>query len=164
LYAAPYGLHTVSGIAAYELAERLNLDQSQIRVVLDSLVALGYASASGPMPRGSFVAGTTVRPTADDALSDDDSQGSPGEAGPPETGETFSELLGRLRRAQGISMAQLAERTGLSRERIAALERGRRRPPPLRIVALVAHALGLSMSQQQRLEVLAQRQSGAPVE
>jgi non-specific serine/threonine protein kinase len=56
----------------------------------------------------------------------------------------FGEQLRRLREAAGITQEELAERAGLSRDAIGALERGlRRHPHPLTVRALAA-GLGLS--------------------
>ncbi|HEV2457272.1 MAG TPA: helix-turn-helix transcriptional regulator, partial [Ktedonobacterales bacterium] len=55
----------------------------------------------------------------------------------------FGALLIRFRAAAGLTQEQLAARAGLSRNAIAALERGRRHTPRGATAALLADALGL---------------------
>ncbi|MGI8867534.1 MAG: ATP-binding protein [Mycobacteriales bacterium] len=55
----------------------------------------------------------------------------------------FGSELRRLRQAAGLSQELLAERSGLSVDAIAALERGRRRHPRLATIRLLADALGV---------------------
>lgn len=67
-------------------------------------------------------------------------------ANPPGEREAFGQRLRRLRDVAGITQEELAERAGLSRNAISALERGeRRRPHPHTVRRLVA-ALQLSPS------------------
>jgi predicted ATPase/DNA-binding XRE family transcriptional regulator len=56
----------------------------------------------------------------------------------------FGEQLRRLREAVGITQEELAERAGLSREAISALERGLRRYPHPQTVRALSDGLGLS--------------------
>jgi len=58
-------------------------------------------------------------------------------------GATFGELLRKHRRDAGLSQERLAERSGLSVDAIAALERGRRRAPREQTLRLLANALRL---------------------
>ena len=55
----------------------------------------------------------------------------------------FGPLLRRLRLAAGLSQEELAERSGLSRRGISALETGYRATPRPETVRLLADALGL---------------------
>ncbi|HEU5430246.1 MAG TPA: helix-turn-helix domain-containing protein, partial [Thermomicrobiales bacterium] len=57
---------------------------------------------------------------------------------------SFGEALRRLREAAGMTQAELAARTGLSRDAVSALERGHRRQPHSETVRALAAGLGLS--------------------
>jgi predicted ATPase/DNA-binding XRE family transcriptional regulator len=61
----------------------------------------------------------------------------------PET-STFSDLLRHLRERSGLTQEELAERSGLSRDAISALERGRRTRPHPPTLKAIGGALGLS--------------------
>ncbi|HQY29912.1 MAG TPA: helix-turn-helix domain-containing protein, partial [Thermomicrobiales bacterium] len=70
---------------------------------------------------------------------------------------TFGELLRTMRENQGLTQEELAERAGLSRDAISALERGRRsRPHPATVKAINA-ALGVSMEEAEHLRTAAMR-------
>ncbi len=56
----------------------------------------------------------------------------------------FGDRLRRLREAAGLTQEELAERSGLSRDAVSALERGRRRHPQGQTIRALATALGLS--------------------
>lgn len=56
----------------------------------------------------------------------------------------FGQRLQQLRKAAGLTQAELAQRSGLSAKSIAALERGRRQHPHPPTVRALAQALGLS--------------------
>src|SRR5215207_8183681 len=56
----------------------------------------------------------------------------------------FGQQLRRLREAVGITQEELAERAGLSRDAVGALESGRRRHPHPRTVRALSVGLGLS--------------------
>ena len=58
-------------------------------------------------------------------------------------GRSFGELLRRYRRAAGFTQAALATRSGLSKEAINVLERGKRQAPRASTVALLTEALEL---------------------
>ncbi|MEV6288822.1 helix-turn-helix domain-containing protein [Kribbella sp. NPDC051770] len=59
----------------------------------------------------------------------------------------FGSLLRQLRRAAGLTQEALAERAGVSREAIAALESGRRTRPRPETVAMLTQALAVTPSQ-----------------
>jgi predicted ATPase/transcriptional regulator with XRE-family HTH domain len=65
--------------------------------------------------------------------------------------ESFASRLRRFRIAAGLSQEMLAERAQLSRDGIAALERGRRSAPHPQTVARLADALGLEATERQEL-------------
>jgi transcriptional regulator with XRE-family HTH domain len=54
----------------------------------------------------------------------------------------FGELLKELRAGAGLSLGQLARQVGLSAAYLLDLERGARKPPPLKVVLILARALG----------------------
>ncbi len=56
----------------------------------------------------------------------------------------FGDNLRRLREAAGLTQEELADRSGLSRDAVSALERGRRRHPQPQTIRALATALGLS--------------------
>jgi len=60
------------------------------------------------------------------------------------TEETFGETLKRLRVKRGLTQLELAERTGMSENAIAYLERGEREPL-FRTAILIADALEVSV-------------------
>lgn len=60
---------------------------------------------------------------------------------------SFADVLKRFRKAAGFTQEELAQRAQLSRNAIAALERGARQTPRRDTVALLAAALGLSDEQ-----------------
>ena len=64
---------------------------------------------------------------------------------------SFGALLRRYREAEGLSQEDLAERTGLAAKAIGALERGERRRPYPRTVALLADALHLDDARRHEL-------------
>jgi len=67
----------------------------------------------------------------------------------------FGALLSRLRQAAGLTQEELAERTGLSREGISALERGLNRAPRRATVALLADVVAVSLADRTALEAAA---------
>jgi predicted ATPase/DNA-binding XRE family transcriptional regulator len=73
---------------------------------------------------------------------------------------TFGDLLRRYRRAAGISQEALADRAGLSRRAISALESGERRLPYRDTVRRLIAALSLSEAERAQLMATAPRQSG----
>ncbi|MDQ2682631.1 MAG: helix-turn-helix domain-containing protein, partial [Chloroflexota bacterium] len=66
-------------------------------------------------------------------------------------GTSFGDLLLRLRKEAGLTQEELAERAGLSRDAISALEAGRRRHPHPHTVQSLANALGLRPAETQAL-------------
>lgn len=72
----------------------------------------------------------------------------------------FGELLRRYRMAAGLTQEELAERAGLSRRAIGALETGDRRTPHKETIALLAEALGLTAAEQSLLESAARPGTG----
>ncbi len=68
-----------------------------------------------------------------------------------ESTSSFAEQLRRLREAAGLTQKELAERAGLTRDAIGALERGLRRRPYLHTVRTLSVALDLSEEQRQEL-------------
>jgi predicted ATPase/DNA-binding XRE family transcriptional regulator len=67
-------------------------------------------------------------------------------------GETsFGEQLRVLRERAGLTQEELAERAGLSRDAISALERGRRNRPHPPTMAAIVDALGLSEAERETL-------------
>ncbi|MDQ3694071.1 MAG: helix-turn-helix domain-containing protein [Chloroflexota bacterium] len=80
-----------------------------------------------------------------------------------ERASPFGDQLRRLREAAGITQEELAERAGLSRDAIGALERGHRRHPHPRTVRALAAALSLSAGEATALRAVAtKRPSGPP--
>lgn len=67
----------------------------------------------------------------------------------------FGSLLRRYRRAAGLTQEELAERAGLGRATIDALERGTRQTPRKETIALLAEALALKESERVLLEATA---------
>jgi transcriptional regulator with XRE-family HTH domain len=61
---------------------------------------------------------------------------------------SFAALLRDFRRARRLSQEALAERSGLSREAVNLLERGRRRSPRRHTVSLLTRAMGLSSDER----------------
>jgi len=51
-------------------------------------------------------------------------------------------LLSELRARAGLSLRELGRLCGLSEPYLSDLERGRRQPPPLKVVLILARALG----------------------
>ena len=72
----------------------------------------------------------------------------------------FGQQLRRLREAVGITLEELAERTGLSRDAIGTLESGRRRHPHPQTVRALSVGLGLSDREAAALRVRVPRRSG----
>jgi predicted ATPase/DNA-binding CsgD family transcriptional regulator/DNA-binding XRE family transcriptional regulator len=72
-------------------------------------------------------------------------------------GHSFAALLRSERTAAGLSQVALAERAGLSRRAIAALEGGERRAPHRRTVAALTEALGLGAAAHRAMEAAAVR-------
>src|SRR5262245_13689287 len=72
----------------------------------------------------------------------------------------FGQLLRRHRLAAGLSQAELAERAGLSRDGLRALEGGRRAAPRPHTVLALAEALSLSAAD--RLQFLAAAHTEPP--
>ncbi|MBV8531494.1 MAG: helix-turn-helix domain-containing protein, partial [Candidatus Eremiobacteraeota bacterium] len=66
--------------------------------------------------------------------------------------DDFAGLLRRYRRDAGLSQEALAERAGLSKDAISALERGTRRAPYRDTVGLLASALGLDGEDRRAFE------------
>src|SRR3954454_16189955 len=60
------------------------------------------------------------------------------------TAPRFGDLLRTLRKRAGLTQEELAERSGLSRDAISALERGRRTRPHPPTLKAIGGALGLS--------------------
>ena len=77
----------------------------------------------------------------------------------------FAERLRQLRLAIGLTQEELAERAGMSRDAISALEGGRRRHPHPQTVRALATALGLSEQDARALRATVPKRSveGAPV-
>src|SRR5215471_14368198 len=65
--------------------------------------------------------------------------------------EAFSDLIRRYRLAARLTQADLAERAGLSREAISALERGVRQTPRRDTLQLLGDALGLDSADRAAL-------------
>ena len=73
---------------------------------------------------------------------------------------SFGDQLRRLREAARQTQEELAERAGLSRDAVSALERGHRRHPQLHTVRALAIALGLSDEQAESLRASIPKRSG----
>lgn len=65
---------------------------------------------------------------------------------------SFGDLLRRYRVAAGLTQEELAERAGLSRRAIGALETGERHSPHRETITLLANALGLNAAERMQLE------------
>jgi predicted ATPase/transcriptional regulator with XRE-family HTH domain len=78
-----------------------------------------------------------------------------------EQSERFGDLLRRYREAAGCSQEKLAERAGLSKNAIGALERGERRHPYPDTLRRLAAALELSEAEHERLVAAARTARGA---
>jgi len=78
------------------------------------------------------------------------------------SGSPFGEQLRRLREAVGLTQEELAERAGLSRDAVAALERGRRRRPHPGTVRALAAGLGLSDREALALRASVPERAGGP--
>jgi transcriptional regulator with XRE-family HTH domain len=76
---------------------------------------------------------------------------------PTPSGGAFGDLLRQLRKAAGLTQAELAERAGLSVRGINDLERGARRTPRRDTVALLSDALDLVGDERAALEAAARR-------
>jgi branched-chain amino acid transport system substrate-binding protein len=70
---------------------------------------------------------------------------------------SFGSLLRQYRRAAGLTQEELAERAGLGRATIDALERGTRQTPRKETVALLVKALALQESERALLEATIKR-------
>jgi predicted ATPase/DNA-binding XRE family transcriptional regulator len=79
-----------------------------------------------------------------------------------EQSERFADLLRRYREAAGCSQEELAERAGLSKNAIGALERGERRRPHPDTLRRLAAALELREAEHERLVAAARIVRGAP--
>jgi predicted ATPase/transcriptional regulator with XRE-family HTH domain len=75
--------------------------------------------------------------------------------------ERFGDLLRRYREAAGCSQEALAERAGLSKNAIGALERGERRHPHPDTIRRLAAALDLGQAERERLVAAARTTRGA---
>ena len=71
----------------------------------------------------------------------------------------FGEQLRVLRERAALTQEELAERAGLSRDAISALERGRRSRPHPPTMAAIVEALGLSGSERDALRLASRRSS-----
>jgi predicted ATPase/DNA-binding XRE family transcriptional regulator/tetratricopeptide (TPR) repeat protein len=76
---------------------------------------------------------------------------------------SFGEHLRRLRETAGLTQEELAERAGLSRDAVSALERGHRRQPHPRTVRALAVGLGLSERATRELGAAARRRAETSV-
>src|SRR5215813_3885854 len=72
---------------------------------------------------------------------------------------TFGDMLRQLRKASGLTQAELAERAGLSVRGLNDLERGARRTPRRDTVMLLEDALDLAGEQRAVFETAARRSS-----
>ena len=79
---------------------------------------------------------------------------------PTASSGAFGDLLRQLRKAAGLTQAELAERAGLSVRGINDLERGARHTPRRDTVALLSDALGLIGDERVALEAAARRPGG----
>ncbi|HET7092057.1 MAG TPA: helix-turn-helix domain-containing protein, partial [Thermomicrobiales bacterium] len=77
---------------------------------------------------------------------------------------SFAEQLRRLREAAALTQDALAERAGLSRDAVAALEGGRRRFPHPHTVGALAAGLGLSEREAAALRAAVPKRSGQGAE
>jgi transcriptional regulator with XRE-family HTH domain len=75
-------------------------------------------------------------------------------------GTSFAGQLRGYRLAAGLTQAELAERSGLSLRAISDLERGVKRAPRPRSIALLASTLGLSQNDTVRLARAVSRRRG----
>src|SRR5207244_1251263 len=73
----------------------------------------------------------------------------------------FGDVLRAYREAAGLTQEDLAERTGLSREAISALERGARRRPHPYTVRRLAETLRLAEAERALFEAAARGLRGA---
>lgn len=78
-------------------------------------------------------------------------------------GATFAQHLRQLREAAGLSQEELAERSGLSRDAISALERGKRQYPHPATLRMLADGLRLDDAELQTLKILSRRNSATPL-
>jgi transcriptional regulator with XRE-family HTH domain len=78
---------------------------------------------------------------------------------PGDDDEPVGSVIARLRRASGLSGAELAAAVGMSQPKISRIERGHGTPDP-RDIGLLARALGAGDSQVQVLVERAERQHG----
>ena len=67
----------------------------------------------------------------------------------------FGVVLKQLRQARGLTQEELAERAGLTRNAIAALERGRRQRPYPHTLRALSEALALPPAEREQLSALA---------
>ncbi len=81
--------------------------------------------------------------------------------GLPGAESTFAELLRGFRHSAGLSQEELAARSGLSVDAVAALERGRRRIPRPLTIRLLAEALGLDDLARSNLASASRPRGGA---
>src|SRR5262249_37649449 len=80
----------------------------------------------------------------------------------PPSAATFGDLLRQLRKATGLTQAELAERAGLSVRGLNDLERGARRTPRRDTVVLLAGALGLAGEERAAFVAAARRADTPP--
>src|SRR5687768_17010398 len=74
----------------------------------------------------------------------------------------FGERLRRLREAAGLTQEELAERAGLSRDAVSALERGHRRHPHPETVRALSFGLGLAEREAAALRASVPKRAGPP--
>ena len=63
------------------------------------------------------------------------------------TGESFGQIVKRLREAAGLTGAQLATKAGVSRQFIQKLESGTQNDPKFTVVCRLADALGVAVEE-----------------
>ncbi len=63
----------------------------------------------------------------------------------------FGHDLGGLRRNHGLLQKEVAYKSGFAASYIAALERGRRPPPPAEALKKIVNAIGASQQEEERL-------------